>query len=89
LWEMLGERSNLLKEPWPKFDPTLAKEEEIEYVVQVNGKIRARISVPAETDVKTVEQRALADAKVVEAIGGKKIVKVVVVPGKLVNIVVK
>jgi leucyl-tRNA synthetase len=89
LWEMLGERSNLLKEPWPHYDPALAKEEEIEYVVQVNGKIRARLSVAAETDVKTVEERALTDAKVKESFGGKQIAKVVVVPGKLVNIVVK
>jgi leucyl-tRNA synthetase len=78
-----------LKEPWPKYDPALAKEEEIEYVVQVNGKIRGRVSVPAETDVKAVEERALADTKVNEAIAGKTIAKVVVVPGKLVNIVVK
>jgi leucyl-tRNA synthetase len=89
LWEMLGERSNLLKKPWPKYDPALAKEEEIEYVVQVNGKIRARISVAADTDVKTVEERALTDTKVREATAGKQIVKVVVVPGKLVNMVVK
>jgi leucyl-tRNA synthetase len=89
LWEMLGERSNLLKEPWPKYDPALAKEEEIEYVVQVNGKIRTRVSVAADTDPKTVEARAMADAKVQDAVAGKNIVKIVVVPGKLVNVVVK
>jgi leucyl-tRNA synthetase len=89
LWEMLGERSNLLKEPWPKYDPALAKEEEIEYVVQVNGKIRARVSVPAETDEATVREQAMVDPKVQEALAGKQIVKVIVVAGKLVNIVVK
>jgi leucyl-tRNA synthetase len=89
LWEMLGERGNLLKEPWPKYDPALAKEEEIEYAVQVNGKLRGRVSVPADTDAETVEERALGDPKVKEAIAGKQIVKVVVVPGKLVNVVVK
>jgi leucyl-tRNA synthetase len=89
LWEMLGERSNLLKEPWPKYDPALAKEEEVEYAVQVNGKLRGRVSFPADTDAKTVELRALEDTKVTEAIAGKTIMKVVVVPGKLVNIVVK
>jgi leucyl-tRNA synthetase len=89
LWEMLGERSNLLKEPWPEYDPALAKEEEIEYAVQVNGKLRGRVPVPSDTDAKTVELRAMEDPKVKDAIAGKQIVKVVVVTGKLVNIVVK
>ena len=87
LWEMLGERSNLLKAPWPKYDAALAKEDEIEIPVQVNGKLRSRILIPV--DASDVEARAQADEKVKAAISGKTIVKVVVVPAKLVNIVVR
>jgi leucyl-tRNA synthetase len=87
LWEMLGERSNLLTAAWPKYDAALAKEDEIEIPVQVNGKLRSRIVVPV--DSPDVEARAQADEKVKAAISGKTIVKVVVVPGKLVNIVVR
>ena len=50
LWEMLGETSDLLRAPWPQYDPALAKEEEVEIAVQVNGKIRSRIMVPADAD---------------------------------------
>jgi leucyl-tRNA synthetase len=89
LWEMLGEQSNLLKAPWPKYDAALAKEDEIEIPVQVNGKLRSRIIVPAEALRERIEARALADQKVRVATEGKQIVKVVFVPGKLVNIVVK
>jgi leucyl-tRNA synthetase len=89
LWEMLGEKGNLLKAPWPKFDSELAKEEELEIPVQVNGKLRSRVIVPADATEETVLARALADAKVQAAIAGKQIVKKIYVPGKLVNIVVK
>jgi leucyl-tRNA synthetase len=89
LWEMLGEKGNLLKAPWPKYDAALAKEEELEIPVQVNGKLRGRIVVPADATEETVLERALADEKVKAAIGGKQIVKKIYVPGKLVNIVVK
>jgi leucyl-tRNA synthetase len=89
LWEVLGEKDNLLRQPWPVFDPALAKEDEVEYVVQVNGKIRARLSVPADSTEDFVRERALADEKVKAALEGKQIVKLIVVPGKLVNIVVK
>ncbi len=88
LWEMLGEKGNLLKAPWPKFDAELAKEEELEIPVQVNGKLRSRVIVPADTTEETVLARALADEKVVAFIAGKKVVKKIYVPGKLVNIVV-
>jgi leucyl-tRNA synthetase len=89
LWEMLGEKGNLLKAPWPKYDAALAKEEELEIPVQVNGKLRGRIVVPADATEETVLERALADEKVKAAIAGKQIVKKIYVPGKLVNIVVK
>jgi leucyl-tRNA synthetase len=89
LWEMLGEDDNLLKAPWPKFDAELAKEEELEIPVQINGKLRSRVIVPADATESTVLERALADDKVKVAIAGKQIVKKIYVPGKLVNIVVK
>ncbi len=89
LWETLGEKSSLLRHPWPQYDPALAKEEEIEYAVQVNGKLRARISVPADSPEQFVRERALADEKVKAEIGDREIVKVIVIPGRLVNIVVR
>jgi leucyl-tRNA synthetase len=89
LWEMLGEEGNLLKAPWPKYDATLAKEEELEIPVQVNGKLRSRIVVPADAREETILEQALADEKVRAAIAGKQIVKKIYVPGKLVNVVVK
>jgi leucyl-tRNA synthetase len=89
LWEVLGEKGSLLKAPWPKYDAALAKEEELEIPVQVNGKLRGRIVVPADATEEFVVVRALADEKVQSAIGGKQIVNKILVPGKLVNIVVK
>ena len=89
LWEMLGETSDLLRAPWPRFDPALAKEEEVEIAIQVNGKIRSRIIVSVDATEEQVRQLALADEKVKAAIEGKEIVKVLVVKGRLVNIAVK
>ena len=89
LWEMTGETSNLLKAPWPKYDPALAAEDEIEIPVQVNGKLRGVVVVPAGATNDQVQQTALASDKVKAAIAGKQVVKIIVVPAKLVNIVVK
>jgi leucyl-tRNA synthetase len=89
LWEMLGEKGTLLKAPWPKYDAELAKEEEIEIPVQVNGKLRSRVTVPADADEAFVLDRALADEKVKAAIAGKQLMKKIYVPGKMVNLVVK
>ena len=89
LWEMLGEKGSLLRTPWPKYDPALAKEDEIEIPVQVNGKLRGRIVVPADSPEDMVRERALADEKVKAAISTKQIVKVIIVAGRLVSIVVR
>ncbi|HEY3927861.1 MAG TPA: leucine--tRNA ligase [Candidatus Koribacter sp.] len=89
MWTMLGEQGNLLRAPWPKYDPALAKEEVVEIVVQVNGKIRSKLTVSTDATDDEVKALALADEKVRAAIEGKEIVKIVVVPRKLVNIVVK
>jgi leucyl-tRNA synthetase len=89
LWEMLGEKGSLLRAPWPKYDAALAKEEEIEIPVQVNGKLRGRVVVPADSAEEFVIERALADEKVETFIAGKQVVKRIYVPGKMVNLVVK
>jgi leucyl-tRNA synthetase len=88
LWEMLGESSNLLKASWPKYDPELAKEEEIEIPVQVNGKLRSKIVVAPGTGEEEVIQKALADEKIQSYVAGKQILKKIFT-GKLVNIVVR
>jgi leucyl-tRNA synthetase len=89
LWEVLGEKGSLLRAPWPKYDPALAKEEEIEIPVQINGKLRSLIVVPADSSKEVIYERALADEKIKSTIAGKQVVKVIVVPGKLANIVVR
>src|SRR2546425_2483633 len=89
LWEMLGEKGSLLRAPWPKYDPALAKEEEVEYPVQVNGKLRSVIIVPADAPKELVLERALADEKIKATIAAKQVVNKIFVAGKLVNIVVR
>ncbi len=89
LWEMLGETSDLLRAPWPKYDPALAREEQIEIAIQVNGKVRSRITIAADATEDQVRELALADEKIKSAIAGKEIIKVLVVSGRLVNVVVK
>jgi len=89
LWETLGERSQLLREPWPAFDPELAREEEVEVPIQINGKNRSRIIVPAGLREADVQNRALADEKIRSLLDGKSVLKVIVVPDKLVNIVAR
>ena len=89
LWEVLGEQSSVLRQPWPNSDPAMAKEDEIEIPVQINGKLVCLVRVPAGSDAKTIEAAALADEKVKARIAGKTVVKVIVVPGRAVNLVVK
>jgi leucyl-tRNA synthetase len=89
LWETIGERSALLRQPWPKYDANLAREEEVEIPIQINGKNRSRIVVPAGLGDDELRHRALADEKIIALVGSHQVVKVVVVPGKLVNLVVR
>jgi leucyl-tRNA synthetase len=89
LWEMLGEKGSLLRAPWPRYDPALAKEEEIEIPVQINGKLRGLIVVPVDSSKEIIHERALSDDKIKSAIAGKQVVKVIVVPGRLANVVVR
>jgi leucyl-tRNA synthetase len=89
LWEGLGEQGTVLRAPWPQSDPELAKEDELEIPVQINGKLVSVVRVAADADVKTIEAAALAGEKVKARIAGKTVVKLIVVPGKLVNLVVR
>jgi leucyl-tRNA synthetase len=89
LWSETGGEGSLLRQPWPGFDPDLAREEELEIPVQVNGKLRAVVRLPLDAGNEAMQQAALAEPKVQTAITGKQVVKVIVVPGKLINIVVK
>jgi len=89
LWELLGEEGSLLKAPWPRYDAALAKEDQLEIPVQINGKLRSRIVVPADASEEFVVECALADEKVKAVIGGKPVVNKIYVPEKLLNIVLK
>ena len=88
LWERLGKSGSTYRAAWPAFDPAVAAEDEITLVVQVNGKLRDRLTVPADTPAAALEQHALASPKVQALLNGKEVRNVVVVPGRLVNIVV-
>ncbi len=89
LWEELGEKDSLLRHPWPEYDRALAKEDEITYAIQVNGKLRSHVAVPADSPEDFVRERALADEKVKASLDGKQVVKTIFVPGKLVNVVIR
>ena len=89
LWEELGEPGSILRAPWPKSDPALAREGEIEIPVQINGKLVTVVRVAAGADGKIIEAAALADEKVQARSADKTVVKVIVVPGRAVNLVVK
>jgi leucyl-tRNA synthetase len=89
LWEEQGREGPVFRHPWPEYDPDLAREEEAEVVIQVNGKLRGRINVAFGTPREALEKLVLADTKVQPLLDGKQVVKVIVVPDKLVNIVVK
>jgi leucyl-tRNA synthetase len=89
LWEELGEQGAVLRAPWPRCNPELAKETEIEIPVQINGKLVTVIRVAVDADSETIQAAALADEKVIARIAGRTVVKVIVVPGKTVNLVVK
>jgi leucyl-tRNA synthetase len=91
LWAELGfdrEFGSLLDAPWPQADEGALKQDEIDLVVQVNGKLRGQIRVPADADKAAVEAAALADANVQKFIGGQPVKRLIVVPGKLVNVVI-
>jgi leucyl-tRNA synthetase len=87
LWHELGFDGDIIDAPWPEVDESALVQDEIELVVQVNGKLRDKITVPAQADKAAVEKIALASENVTRHIDGKTVRKVIVVPGKLVNVV--
>jgi len=88
LWEMLGHTDGLWNAAWPAFDAELAREEEVEIVVQVNGRVRAKLRVAAGLGEAEIVPKALAEPAVAAHIDGKKVAKWIVVKDKLVNLVV-
>lgn len=89
LWEVLGNEGNVHDQQWPQVDKDALKEEEITVVVQINGRVRDHIQVPVGLDNKKMEEIVLSQPKVVNLIQGKELVKVICVPNKLVNLVVR
>ena len=89
LWERLGRKGPVFRQPWPTYDPELAKEDAAEVVLQVNGKVRGHIAVRFGAPQAELEKLALADPKTQPFLAGRQVVKVIVVPDKLVNIVVR
>ena len=87
LWQKLGSDSLLMDEAWPEADEAAMKRDALELAVQVNGKLRSQITVAADADKDSVEKIALADENVMRHCDGKTVRKVIVVPGKLVNVV--
>ncbi len=88
LWQALGHEKTLAYEPWPAYDEALTKADEIEVPITINGKLRSKVTVPADADEEALKAAALADPRVQELIQGKQIKKIIVVPKKLVNIVI-
>jgi leucyl-tRNA synthetase len=89
LWEQLGRTGPVFRQPWPAYDEELAKEDAAEVVLQVNGKLRSKLFAAFGTSQAELEKLALADAKLQPFLAGKQVAKVIVVPDKLVNIVVR
>jgi leucyl-tRNA synthetase len=89
LWEQMGKAGPVFRQPWPEYDEDLARDEGAEVVLQVNGKLRSKVTVPFGTARDELERVARGDTRVQSFLNGKQVVKVVVVPDKLVNFVVK
>jgi leucyl-tRNA synthetase len=89
LWEQLGHRESLNQIPWPVYAPEALEEEKLLIVVQINGKVRGKITVPADVTQEDVQTEALADSRVAGFLDGKKVQRMVYVPRRLLNIVVE
>jgi leucyl-tRNA synthetase len=89
LWEMLGHRDGLTAARWPEFDAEVAKAEEIVVPVQINGKVRSRLTVPAGTSDQELGRMALSDPAVLVHTSGKTVKNIVIAKGRLVSLVVQ
>ena len=88
-WSLLGNNTSVFNEKWPEFDPTALVKDEVEIAIQINGKIKNRINVPSNLDEEGIKTAALEDETIKANTEGKNIIKVIVIKGRLVNIVVK
>ncbi|MGM8205385.1 leucine--tRNA ligase [Clostridium perfringens] len=88
-WSLLGNSYSIFNEAWPKFDPKALVKDEVEIAIQVNGKIKNKIMVSSDLDEEGIKAATLADEKIIASTEGKTVVKVIVIKGRLVNIVVK
>ncbi|EOT2917403.1 leucine--tRNA ligase [Clostridium perfringens] len=88
-WSLLGNSYSIFNEAWPKFDPKALVKDEVEIAIQVNGKIKNKIMVSSDLDEEGIKAAALADEKIIASTEGKTVLKVIVIKGRLVNIVVK
>ena len=89
LWQMLGHREGLVREKWPAYREDLTREEQIEVIIQINGRLRGKILVDDGMSGEETVERALKDLRIAQLLVGKQVAKTVVVPKKLVNIVLK
>jgi leucyl-tRNA synthetase len=87
IWAMLGGAGLVVQAPWPKADPALLVDDTVTLPIQINGKRRAEITVPKDMDAAEVEKRVLADDAVIKALAGAAPKKLIVVPGRIVNVV--
>jgi leucyl-tRNA synthetase len=89
MWLRLGHEGGLVRHPWPVADEAAAREDSVELAVQVNGKVRGRITVPRDADEDEIRRWALSEPRVAEELDGKQVAKLIVVPGRLVSLVVR
>lgn len=89
LWEVIGNKESITLQAWPEYDQTALIKDEVEIVVQINGKVRDRVKVPSNSNKDELRQIALENSRIVELTKDKKIVKIIIIPDKLINIVAK
>ncbi len=89
LWEIMGHKPGIFQQPWPAYDKDAILEEVIEIVVQINSKVKSRLSVPVDVSEEELKRRVLSDERIAGFLQGKQVMNTIIVPGKLVNIVVK
>ncbi|MBS3886119.1 MAG: leucine--tRNA ligase [Dethiobacter sp.] len=89
MWARLGKKTSVHLQAWPEYDAAVLQVENVEIVVQVNGKVRGRLIIPAGLDATAMQDRALRDERVAQAVAGQQVLKAIVVPDKLVNLVVR
>ena len=89
MWEMLGNSGTISRQKWPAYREDLTREDQIEIIIQINGRLRGKMSVDANLSEDETRERALSDPHIAPLLVGKEIVRIVVVPKKLVNVVLR